>query len=109
VALCREAGPEGHGCAGTGGVSGAARLDPLKSSELTTKQAAELLSVSRPFFIGVLESGAIPHRKIGRQRRVLMKDVLGYKKTMQVNRRAALDELVEASEDAGGYDSVTTV
>ena len=50
------------------------------------------------------ESGAIPHRKIGRHRRVLMKDVLAYKKTMQVNRRAALDELVKASEDAGGYD-----
>ena len=49
-------------------------------------------------------TGAIPHRKIGRHRRVLMKDVLAYKKTMQVNRRAALDELVKASEDAGGYD-----
>ena len=75
-----------------------------ESSELTTKQAAELLGVSRPFLIGILESGAIPHRKIGRHRRVLMKDVLAYKKTMQLNRRAALDELVKASEDAGGYD-----
>jgi excisionase family DNA binding protein len=36
-----------------------------ESSELTTKQAAELLGVSRPFLIGVLESGAIPHGKIG--------------------------------------------
>jgi excisionase family DNA binding protein len=76
----------------------------LESSELTTKQAAELLGVSRPFLIVILESGAIPYRKIGRRRRVLMKDVLAYKKTMQVNRRAALDELVKASEDAGGYD-----
>jgi len=75
-----------------------------ESSELTTKQAAELLGVSRPFLIGVLEAGAIPHRKIGRHRRVLMKDVLAYKKTMQVDRRSALDELVKASEDAGGYD-----
>ena len=75
-----------------------------ESSELTTKQAAELLGVSRPFLIGVLESGAIPHRKVGRHRRVLMKDVLSYKKTMQVNHRGALDQLVKASEDAGGYD-----
>jgi excisionase family DNA binding protein len=75
-----------------------------ESSELTTKQAAELLGVSRPFLIGVLESGAIPHRKVGRHRRVLMKDVLSYKKTMQVDRRGALDQLVKASEDAGGYD-----
>ena len=77
---------------------------PGAGKPLTTKQAAELLGVSRPFLIGILESGAIPHRKIGRHRRVLMKDVLAYKKTMQVNRRAALDELVKASEDAGGYD-----
>src|ERR1700760_2285963 len=75
-----------------------------ESSELTTKQAAELLGVSRPFLIGILESGAIPYRKIGRHRRVLMKEVLAYKKSMQVSRRSALDELVKASEDAGGED-----
>ena len=75
-----------------------------ESSELTTKQAAELLGVSRPFLIGVLESGAIPHRKIGRHRRVLMKDVLAYKQTMQVKSRAAMDELVKLSEEMGGYD-----
>jgi excisionase family DNA binding protein len=75
-----------------------------ESSELTTKQAAEVLGVSRPFLISILESGAIPYRKVGRHRRVLMKDVLAYKKTMQVKRRGALDELVKASEDAEGYD-----
>lgn len=75
-----------------------------ESSELTTKQAAEVLSVSRPFLIRVLEAGQIPFRKVGRHRRVLMQDVLAYKKTMQIKRRAALDELVKASEDIGGYD-----
>lgn len=74
------------------------------ASELTTKQAAEVLGVSRPYLIGLLESGAMPYRKIGRHRRVLMKDVLAYKQTMQVKRRAALDELVKSSEDVGGYD-----
>ena len=73
------------------------------SSELTTKQAAEVLGVSRPYLIRVLESGAIPYRKLGRHRRVLMKDVLAYKETMKVNRKSALDELVEASEDVDGY------
>jgi excisionase family DNA binding protein len=75
-----------------------------ESSELTTKQAAEVLGVSRPFLIRVLEAGEIPYRKVGRHRRVLMKDVLAYKQSMQVKRRAALDELVKASEDMGGYD-----
>ena len=75
-----------------------------ESSELTTKQAAEVLSVSRPFLVRVLEAGGIPYRKVGRHRRVLMKDVLAYKQSMQVKRRAALDELVKASEEMGGYD-----
>ena len=75
-----------------------------ESSELTTKQAAEVLGVSRPFLIRVLEAGEIPYRKVGRHRRVLMKDVLLHKQSNQVKRRAALDELVRTSEEMGGYD-----
>lgn len=73
-------------------------------SELTTKQAAEVLGVSRPFLIGLLERGEIPHRKVGRHRRIFSKDVLSYKETMRAGRKQALDDLVKASEDAGGYD-----
>lgn len=73
-------------------------------SELTTKQAAEVLGVSRPYLIGLLERKEIDHRKVGRHRRVLLKDVLAYKETMQVARKQALDDLVKASEDVGGYD-----
>ena len=69
-----------------------------ESSELTTKQAAEVLGVSRPFLIRVLEAGVIPYRKVGRHRRVLTKDVLSYKQTTQINRQAAMDELVTISE-----------
>jgi excisionase family DNA binding protein len=75
-----------------------------ESSELTTKQAAEVLGVSRPFLIRVLEAGEIPYRKVGRHRRVLMKDVLLRKQANQVKRRAALDELVSTSEEMAGYD-----
>jgi excisionase family DNA binding protein len=75
-----------------------------ESSELTTKQAAEMLGVSRPFLVRILEAGEIPYRKVGRHRRVLMKDALAHKQSMQVKRRAALDKLVKASEDMGGYD-----
>ncbi len=73
-------------------------------SELTTKQAAEVLGVSRPYLINLLESDAIPFRKVGRHRRVLMKDVLAYRQTMQVKSKAALRDLVSASEELGGYD-----
>jgi excisionase family DNA binding protein len=75
-----------------------------ESSELTTKQAAEVLGVSRPFLIRVLEAGEIPYRKVGRHRRVLMKDVLSYKQTTHVKREAAMDELVRISEEMGGND-----
>lgn len=75
-----------------------------ESSELTTKQAADVLGVSRPFLIRVLEAGDIPYRKVGRHRRVLMKDVLAYKQTTHIKSQAAMDELVKISEEMGGYD-----
>jgi excisionase family DNA binding protein len=73
-------------------------------SELTTKQGAEVLGVSRPYLIGLLERNEIAYRKIGRHRRVYLKDVLAYKETMQIARKRALDDLVKASEEVGGYD-----
>jgi excisionase family DNA binding protein len=75
-----------------------------EASELTAKQAAEVLGVSRPFLIRVLEAGDILYRKVGRHRRVLMKDVLAYRQSMEVKSRAALDELVKLSGEVGGYD-----
>lgn len=73
-------------------------------SELTTKQAAEVLGVSRPYLIGLLERNEIPHRKVGRHRRIYSKDILAHKQTMQIGRKKALDDLVKASEDVDGYD-----
>ncbi|PTB19816.1 DNA-binding protein [Trinickia symbiotica] len=73
-------------------------------TELTTGQAADMLGVSRPYLIARLEAGDLPFRKVGRHRRIRMEDVLAYKATMQVDRKAALDELVAQSEALGGYD-----
>lgn len=53
-----------------------------KHAYLTTQEGADLLNVSRPFFVKLLESGQIPHQKIGNRRRVLADDVFKYKEKM---------------------------
>jgi len=76
-----------------------------ENTELTTNQAAEILNVSRPFLIKLLEEGKIPHRKVGKHRRVRMEDVMNYKQAIDAEREAVLDKLVaDAQEQGMGYD-----
>ena len=76
-----------------------------ENAELTTVQAAELLNVSRPFLIKLLEEGKIPFRKVGRHRRIRMEDVMRYKQAIDREREEVLDQLArDAQEQNMGYD-----
>ena len=73
-------------------------------AEITTAEAAELLNVSRPFVIKLLESGVMPFRKVGTHRRVRLIDVLEYRDRQDAVASAALDEMVRQAEKHGLYD-----
>jgi excisionase family DNA binding protein len=77
-----------------------------ENAELTTVEAAEVLNVSRPFLIKLLEEGSIPFRKVGKHRRIRMEDVMAYKTAIDHERESVLDQLVaEAQEQDMGYSA----
>lgn len=77
---------------------------PIRS-ELTTQEAAELLNVSRPHMVKLLENGEIPYRKVGSHRRIFAKDILSYKNDIDKTRLQALAELTEQAQNLKlGYE-----
>jgi excisionase family DNA binding protein len=72
--------------------------------ELTTQQAADLLNVSRQYLVRLLDEGRILYTRTGKHRRLRIEEVLAFKERRDAERRVALRDLTQLTEDADGYD-----
>jgi excisionase family DNA binding protein len=78
----------------------AVKMIPVHA-ELTTQEAADLLNISRPSLIQLLNEGKIEFRKVGTHRRIRLENVVGYKRQMDADRKAALAELSAYDQELG--------
>jgi excisionase family DNA binding protein len=70
-----------------------------QTAEISTQEAAELLNVSRPYVVKLLDEGKIPFRKVGIYRRVKLQDVIVYRQAEQQRQSKILDELTKEAQD----------
>ena len=85
------------------GNGNAVQVVPVQA-ELTTQQAADLLNVSRPHLIKLLEQEMIPFRKVGTHRKILARDLFQYRDRTDLARREGLTKMVAEDEAMGLYD-----
>jgi len=76
----------------------------LADAEISTQQAADMLHVSRPHVVKLLEEGAIPFKKVGAHRRITIKDLIEYEEKVKENRSKQLDFLARQAQELNlGY------
>jgi excisionase family DNA binding protein len=76
-----------------------------EEQQLTTQRAAELLGMSRPYLIRLLDAGEMPYHLVGKHRRIALRNVLTYAKGRAAARRTALDKMARDAFEAGLYDN----
>jgi excisionase family DNA binding protein len=72
--------------------------------EVSTQQAAEVLNVSRPTVVRLIDQGELPAHKVGSHRRIPLPELLAFRDRMVAQRRQALDDMVRDAEAFGLYD-----
>lgn len=77
----------------------------VQSQLVTTQEAADLIGCSRQHVVSLMNSGALPGRKIGTHRRIKLEDVLRFIHDEDKRRDQAMDELVALTEEMGGYEN----
>lgn len=75
------------------------------ATEVTTQKAAEILGCSRPHLIKILEEGKIPYTKVGRHRRIMLEEVVSYKRKMKEEQKQHIIDIMNADEEDGLYDT----
>lgn len=75
-----------------------------REEEISTQKAADLLNISRPYLIGLLQQGKIPFRMVGTHRRLRLSDVVAYRERSDAEAESAYRELVAQAQELGmGY------
>ena len=73
-------------------------------AELTTQEAANILNVSRPHLVKILEEDVIPFSRTGTHRRIRYQDLMAYRDQRNQDSKSALNELVsQAQANDMGY------
>ena len=75
-----------------------------QDQRLTTQEAADMLGISRPTLVRMLEAGEIPFEKVRRHRRLFLTDVLEFRERQRRTANEALSDMVADAQAMGDYD-----